>query len=195
MQMKRWLMMVCCLFLMSACGSSAPNEESLSMNEMPKEPEVKMETITAGMDETLTTSFFEWTVKDAKVLSQLQNYVIDHGMKVLAVEVMIHNVMDEPIPMMDTDFQIQWGDDSESAYGWPISTCPEEELFMNQPHSDVPLSERQLACKYMLSADKTVIGLLYYEVPEDSSNYSISFKEYFQNGEYGETYAVLFSVE
>lgn len=165
------------------------------MDDMPTESEVQMHTFTAGMDETLTTSFFEWTITDAKVLHTLQNYVIEHGMKVLAVEVMIHNVMDEPVPMMDTDFQIQWEDDAESAYSWPISTCPKEELFVNQPHAEAALSERQLACRYMLPADKTVIGLLYYEVPADSSHYSISFKEYFQNGEYGDTFAVLFSVE
>ncbi len=192
--MKRWFLIVCCLFLMTACGSSSLHEESMSQDEKTDDT-VLANTLTAGLDETLTTSFFEWTVTDVKVLTKLQNYVIEHGMKVLAVEVMIHNVMDEPVPMMDTDFQIQWDDDSESAYSWPISTCPEEELFINQPHSEVSLSERQLACRYMLPKDKTIIGLLYYEVPADSSHYSISFKEYFQNGEYGETYAILFSEE
>ena len=193
--MKKIMALLCLISLLTGCAAySTDLAENASSSETSPHMESQDSAVVGVEDEIMRTSFFEFTVLDASVARELQNYVCAHGMKVVAVEVMIHNIMDESVPMLDTDFQLQWEDDAEDAYAWPITSCSDEVIFENQPLSDAPLSDDQLACRYELAVDETITGILYYEVPEESESYSLSFREYFSNSEYGETYAIYFSV-
>ena len=43
------------------------------------------------------------------------------GYQLLVADVTVKNTNRESIPMYDTDFQVQWSDDSEDAYDVPIT--------------------------------------------------------------------------
>ena len=93
------------------------------------------------------------------------------------------------VEMYDTDFQAQWGSSDEEDFRVPITTDPEtlEELD--------PLSDDQLPGTYLLGVNEERTGLLVYEVPADSKDFSVSYLEAFEEGDEGDTFFVFFTPE
>ena len=140
------------------------------------------------MGDTMHTYFFDYTVNSAYLCDEFSGYTPSaEGYRLLVAEVTVKNTNRESIIMYDTDFQIQWGDESEDAYDFPIT------LYAD------PVSDEQLPYEYELAVDEERTGLLVYEVPDGNSDFSISYLEMFddgtEQGETGDTFFVFFSAD
>ena len=205
--MIKLLKLLIVLILLSGCSQSVSESmDSDSMNEFSETEEVAQEfqfpedgmSYTEGgasgyMEEFMHTAFFDFVVLGANLIETLETYTPSKGMQILEVEIAIKNTMRESIPMFDTDFQIQWNDDSEDAYGWPITSCDPELIWENQPWSAVQLSDDQLPVEYELAIHQQMKGKLYFEVPEGTKDFNLSFQEYFENDERGDVYFIYFT--
>ena len=106
------------------------------------------------------------------------------GNKLLVAEITVKNTDRSTVTMYDTDFQIQWGDDDDDdAYDAPITY-----------YGDA-VSDDQLPEEYDLSVNEERTGLLVFEVPEDSKDYSISYLEQFSNETEGDVFFVYFTAK
>ena len=106
------------------------------------------------------------------------------GNKLLVAELTVKNTDRSTVTMYDTDFQIQWGDDDDDdAFDAPITY-----------YSDA-VSDDQLPEEYDLSVNEERTGLLVFEVPEDSKDYSISYLEQFSNDTKGDVFFVYFTAK
>lgn len=106
------------------------------------------------------------------------------GNKLLVAELTVKNTDRSTVTMYDTDFQIQWGDDDDDdAFDAPITY-----------YSDA-VSDDQLPEEYDLSVNEERTGLLVFEVPEDSKDYSISYLEQFSNDTQGDVFFVYFTAK
>lgn len=139
------------------------------------------------MGDTMHTYFFDYTVNSAYTCADYNGYAPASGNKLLVAEVTVKNTVTESIEMYDTDFQVQWGGDGEDDFDYPI-TCYVD-----------PVSDEQLPGIYDLGVNETKTGMLVYEVPEDSKDFSISHLELFddgtEEGEEGDTFFVFFTAK
>jgi len=168
--------------LLSGCGKSKDEEDEGGPH----------------LGDTMHTYFFDFTVNSAYVCGEYEGYTPKEGNQMLVAEITVKNPGDASVEMYDTDFQAQWGSESEIDFRIPITTDPNtyEELDT--------LSDKQLPSTYSLGIDEERTGLLVYEVPAGFPDYSISYMEVFQDdgssdksgGENtGETYFVYFTPE
>ena len=136
------------------------------------------------MGDTMHTVFFDYTVNSAYLCDSFEGYApSQEGFRLLVAEVTVLNTFQESIPMYDTDFQVQWGDD-EDAYDVPITYYLEETL-----------SDDQLPYEYELAVDESRTGLLVFEVPEGEKDFSISYLEFFDDNTEGDVFFVFFTAE
>ncbi len=113
--------------------------------------------------DVMRTYFFDYTVNSAYTCKEFEGYTPAEGNKLLVAELTVKNTDRSTVTMYDTDFQIQWGDDDDDdAFVAPITY-----------YSDA-VSDDQLPEEYDLSVNEERTGLLVFEVPEDSKDYSIS---------------------
>lgn len=131
----------------------------------------------------MRTYFFDYTVNSAYTCKEFEGYTPAEGNKLLVAELTVKNTDRSTVTMYDTDFQIQWGDDDDDdAFDAPITY-----------YSDA-VSDDQLPEEYDLSVNEERTGLLVFEVPEDSKDYSISYLEQFSN-ETKEMYSLYISLQ
>ncbi len=140
------------------------------------------------LGDTMHTYFFDFTVNSAYLCDTYEGYTpIMEGYQLLVADVTVKNTNRESIPMYDTDFQVQWSDDSEDAYDVPITY-----------YTDA-VSDQQLPTEYELAVDEERTGLLVFEVPAGETDFSISYLELFddgtEEGEEGDTFFVYFTAE
>ncbi len=139
------------------------------------------------MGDTMHTDFFDYTVNSAYLCDEYNGYVPSaDGYELLVAELTIKNTDNETIPMFDTDFQIQWGDDADDAYDVPVTYWID---------SSVSLGEDVLPGEYDLAVDEERTGLLVFEVPEGHKDFSISYLVAFDNDTTGDVFFVYFSAE
>lgn len=140
------------------------------------------------MGDTMHTYFFDYTVNSAYVCGTYEGYIPADGNELLVAEVTVKNASAQSIPMWDDDFQAQWNEEgNDDAYSWPITEDVE------------PVSSEQLPAEYDLAAEEERTGLLVFEVPAGNQDFSISYRELFDNGtaegEPGDTFFVFFTAE
>ena len=134
--------------------------------------------------DVMKTYFFNYSVNSAYTCSEYEGYTPSEGNKLLVAEVTIKNTDRSTVTMYDTDFQVQWGDDdNDDAYDVPIT------------YYDNTVSDEQLPEEYDLSVNEERTGLLVFEVPEDSKDYSISYLEQFSNDTEGDVFFVYFTAK
>ena len=132
----------------------------------------------------MRTYFFDYTVNSAYTCKEFEGYTPAEGNKLLVAEITVKNTDRSTVTMYDTDFQIQWGDDDDDdAYDAPITY-----------YGDA-VSDDQLPEEYDLSVNEERTGLLVFEVPEDSKDYSISYLEQFSNETEGDVFFVYFTAK
>ncbi len=136
------------------------------------------------LGDTMHTYFFDYTVNSAYLCDEYEGHTPAEGNEILVADVTIKNTVTSSIPMYDTDFQIQWNDDADDAFGFPITL----EL-------DDVLNDEMLPGEYELSIGKTINGLLVYEVPAGNKDFSISYLEMFDDDTTGDVFFVYFSAE
>ena len=126
----------------------------------------------------------DYTVNSAYTCKEFEGYTPAEGNKLLVAELTVKNTDRSTVTMYDTDFQIQWGDDDDDdAFDAPITY-----------YSDA-VSDDQLPEEYDLSVNEERTGLLVFEVPEDSKDYSISYLEQFSNETKGDVFFVYFTAK
>ena len=136
--------------------------------------------------DTMHTYFFDYTVNSAYLCDEYDGYEPLEGNAILVADVTIKNTSTSTIPMFDTDFQIQWNENSDDAYDWPITIYLEEGEVLN---------DQMLPGEYELAINQSINGLLVYEVPADSKDFSISYLELFDDDTEGDVFFVYFSAE
>ena len=158
---------------LAACGGSGSNE--------------------GRVEDTMETYFFDFTVNSAYLADEYEGYTPSEGNVLLVANITVKNTFQESIEMYDTDFQAQWGDDSDEAFSIPITTDMATYTELD------PIGENQLPGTYTLAVDEERTGELVYEVPAGNVDFSISYLEQFVNtdGEEstGEVYFVYFTAE
>jgi len=136
------------------------------------------------LGDTMHTYFFDYTVNSAYLCDEYEGYTPQDGNEILVADVTIKNTVTSTLPMYDTDFQIQWNDNADDAYGFPITL-----------DLDDVLNDQMLPGEYELSIGKTINGLLVYEVPAGNKDFSISYLEMFDDDSTGDVFFVYFSAE
>ena len=84
--------------------------------------------------------------------------------------------------MYTYDFQLQWGDDADDAFEFPIES--NEDLIDGQFNGD-----------YTLKIKETKQGYYIFEAPEGNKDFSVSFLEYFDDDSEGNLYFVYFTAD
>lgn len=134
--------------------------------------------------DVMKTYFFNYSVNSAYTCNEYEGYTPSEGNKLLVAEVTVKNTDRSTVTMYDTDFQVQWGDDdNDDAYDAPIT------YYGNS------VSDEQLPEEYDLAVNEERTGLLVFEVPEDSKDYSISYLEQFSNDTEGDVFFVFFTAK
>ena len=134
-----------------------------------------------GIGDTLSTMFFDYTVVSAESTTEYDGYTPGNGNKLLVLSVKIKNDFGSTLPMYDTDFQLQWGDDDD--YAWAVDAFNDDMM---------PLI-------WELENRKTATYDMLFEVPADITEFSLCYLEEYtdQNGreQTGDLYSVDFTVE
>ncbi len=136
------------------------------------------------LGDTMHTYFFDYTVNSAYLCDEYEGYTPADGYEILVADITVKNTSTSTLPMYDTDFQIQWNDEADDAYGFPIT------LDLN----DV-LNDQMLPGEYDLAIAKSINGLLVYEVPAGNKDFSISYLEMFDDDTTGDVFFVYFSAD
>lgn len=136
--------------------------------------------------DTMMTYFFEYIINSAYVCKEYEGYKPKDGYQLLVADITIKNPGHESLLMYETDFQVQWSDDSEDAYGYPVTLNMED---------NAKVKGDMLPKEYELEINESRTGKLVYEVPKDEKDFSISYKEFFDDGTEGNTFFVYFTAK
>ena len=132
---------------------------------------------------TMQTAWFSYVVNDAYYTTDsIGGYTPSDGDVLVVVDVTVKNTFQESIPMFDTDFQLQWNDDAEDAYAFPIATS--EKLLSNQ-----------LPEEYTLKVNEETTGVLIFEAPAGYEDFCLGFLEFYEDNTEGNLFFVYFSAD
>ena len=124
------------------------------------------------------TYWFDFTVNDVMFCQTFQGYTASEGYQLIIMDLTIENTFAEEVPMFDTDFWVEWGEDNyDFDYTYPVS-------------NSYDISTDFLPEHYYLPTDDIVTGLLMYEVPVGYSEYMLIFEEYYEDGDVGDWFGV-----
>ena len=137
-----------------------------------------------ALNDVMHTCFFAYTVNSASLCDVYEDYIPRDGYDILVANVTIKNTDKDTITMYDTDFQVQWGaDEDDMAFDVPITYYIDTTKTLNKlifPY------------EYELKSKESRTGHLVFEVPEGTSEFSISYLEYFSDGTTGDVFFVYF---
>lgn len=131
----------------------------------------------------MQTAWFDFTVNSAYYTEDaIGGYTPSDGNVLVVVNITVKNTFQETIPMFDTDFQLQWGDDADDAYAFPVAT--NEKILSDQ-----------LPEEYDLKVKETQTGVLVFEAPAGNEDFSLSFLEYYEDNTEGNLFFVYFTAD
>lgn len=137
--------------------------------------------VNGEVGDTLSNMFFDWTVNSVESLEEYEGYAASKGCQLLVCNMAVDNTFGDTLPMLNSDFQIQWGTD-DSDYAWAID----------------PYNERMMPLEWDLEADKNATYDLVFEVPEDLNSFVIVYLEQYIDGDgnngTGDLFAIQFDV-
>lgn len=136
-------------------------------------------TAQGGLNTVMHTEFFTFTITGAALHSTLDDYVPGLGQVVLAVDMEVENTFSETIPMFDTDFLLQWGDGEEDQAYCLLDTVADD----------------QLPERYDLEKGQARSGRLYFAVPQDVEDFTLTYLERFDDGTTGNKFSVTFTAD
>ena len=175
---------------LAACGSNSVsnivNNESSSSSSSSSNVIYAEDGYGEGeLGDTLGTAWFTFRVNDAYLADEYKGQVTpDDGETLLVVNVTLENTFGENIIMFDVDFQTQWGGEGDDDYRMPVTL-----------YDDSLQIDGMLEGEYTLAAGETRSGDLVFSVPTGYDVFSLSFMEYFENEETGDTFFVFFPVD
>jgi hypothetical protein len=170
-------------FSLVACGDTNGGNVISDIGRMLQAEGRPYNNVTTGkVGDTLTNSFFDWTVKSVTakdtVIVDGEEYLpsVD-GYKFLIVDITTKNVFDQPNPMGNADFSIIWGE------GDDITEDYTYEAFMDGMYPD----------DFEEAVGQSTSGTLVFEVPKDVHSAYIAYYEIWSDSFEGDTY--LFDVK
>ena len=178
------------LLSIAGCGKTGIQNAGADDSWVDNDEDVEVSTFSDGtkcyegkMGSTMKTAWFNFTVNDAYYTEDaIGGYTPSAGNVLVVVDITVKNTFSETIPMFDTDFQLQWGDDSEDAYSFPVVT--NEEII-----------DDQLPEEYELKIKEERTGVLVFEAPEGNEDFSLSFLEYYEDDSEGNLFFVYFTAD
>lgn len=165
------MLALCMAALLPGCGESKPAETRKTG-----------QAIMGQMGDTLNTVFFSFRVEEAYLASEYAGCPAAEGSEFVVLTLALNNLQNGAIPLFDTDFQLQWGDNENAqAYSFPAEKRADE----------------QLCGSYTLQKGESKTGTLVFEapaeaVPAGSTGYSLVYMETYSDGFQGNSYWVYF---
>lgn len=138
------------------------------------------------LGDTMHSYFFDYTVKSAYVCDTYEGYTPASGNELLVAEITVKNTHNESIEMYDSDFQVQWNDDADDAYNFPIT--------LNLQTGET-VGKNMLPDVYTLAVNESRTGIIAFEVPSGNKDFSISYMEYFDDDSSGDVFFVYFTAD
>ena len=140
------------------------------------------------MGDTLATEWFTIKVNNASLTDNYKGAVSAYeGEKLAVVNVTLASTYDKEIPMFDTDFQIQWGEEDDG-FGYPV-TCDDSSIQ----------ADGMFGSEYTLAKKEKKTGDLVFRVPEGWNDFWLAFQEYYDTEDEsemdGNTFFISFHAE
>ncbi len=133
---------------------------------------------------TMRTYFFDYTVNSAYLCDTYEGYEAAEDYELLVANITVLNTGKSEVEMYDSDFQIQWGDNSsDDAFEFSLTFYTED---------GQGLSAEMLPGTYTLASKESRTGVLVAEVPAGHTEFSISYRELFDDDSAGDTFFVYF---
>lgn len=133
--------------------------------------------ITGSVGETLTNTFFSFTINDVKAADELDGYTPQtEGNKFIIADVTVKNVADDSIPVGNFDFTILWN--------------TEEELSETDKMAYEVFTDGMYPDEVDLEKDGTLSGTLVFEIPADVNEFGIVYDELYDDEFKGNSYVV-----
>ncbi len=167
----------------TGCGKSSDDPNSIKPNAGYPDKDGYAEGI---LGDTMHTEFFDFTVNSAYTCASYEGYTPIDGYQMVIAELTIKNTFSESIPMFDSDFQIQWSDDADDAYAFPITVALE---------SGKTVGKNMLPNEYNLATKESRTGIVAYEVPVGETQFSISYQTIFEDETEGNLFFVFFTAK
>ena len=185
MKLNRIICTVVLLLCTTGCQAQPDNAViATSTPEMTAQPALPENGIAEGViGQMMRTAFFDFQVNSAELLEAYEGYEPAEGYAVLAVNITLHNTLDQELNMYDTDFQITWGE-GEDEWDVPL-TYAVSALSGND----------LLKTEYQLQKNESITGDIVYQVPADSNSYIFSYLEQYSDDTEGDLFAVYFGLE
>lgn len=139
--------------------------------------------------DTLRTAFFDFTVNDAWLCDEYEDYAPSEGNTLVVVDLSLYNYTSSSVPMYDTDFQVCWGT-GDDEFAVPV-TYPRD----GYPNTGVEAMGDMLPDDYSIGIHKDQDGILLYEVPQGIEDFVFAFQEVFVDDSTGDTFYVYFTPE
>lgn len=176
------------VMLLSLAGCGKSGIERASMGDEDSDVQVYdnddgTKTFVGRTGSNMRTQWFDFTVNDAyQTTEAIGGYTPSAGNVLVVVDMTLKNTFTESVPMSDWDFQLQWGDDSDDAFAFPVET--NEAILDNQFESE-----------FTMKINQEVNGCYIFEAPEGYDDFSVSFLEYYEDDTEGNLYFVYFSAD
>lgn len=163
--------------LLTGCTGIGGKENSSQTTSNTQESEDSTEYIYGYIGDKMSNVFFDFTVDEVWVS---EAYEVAAGSLLLDVTVTMTNTFGEDLPMFNGDFFLSYGDEDED---YCFGLLPEGDTNPdNMPES------------WTLKKGNTVTYHLYYEIPEDATEFYFVYVEYFENDSFGDYYCVSFTM-
>lgn len=159
------------IIFLTGC-SSRPGPDSTEDVILPENGLAKGE-----IGETMRSYWFDLTVNSAFLCSTFSDCTASDGNELLAVEITLKNTFGEALPMRDNDFWVQWNEDSDDAFAYPLKAAETAD-------------SKVLPGRYDLDVNESVTGLLLFEVPSGYTEYAIVYLEVNSEEETGDAFIV-----
>jgi hypothetical protein len=132
---------------------------------------------TGQLGDTLTNTFFEWTVsnvvaQDTLLLDGEEIVPNAAGYKFVLIDITTKNIFEQPNPMGNVDFSIIWGDGDDTTEDVAFSE------FMDGMYPD----------KFEQAVGDSASGVLVFEVPQDVHSAIVAYYELWDDEFEGDTY-------
>lgn len=173
MKKSKYIVISLCLALvlaLTACGGEEKNYGSLL--EQAKEAELYVGSLTTGLlGDTLSNSFFEWTVKDVRTEKEIYGKTAKDGKKFVIVDISVTNTTDEEYEIGNYDFVAYVAPDMDSGLTDTMDSF-DDSMYPDQE---------------MLAAGENRTGELIFEVDESVEELIVDYIEFFGDEEMGNT--------
>lgn len=120
--------------------------------------------------------FFEYTVNSVEYPDSYGDITPADGNQLILADVTVRNVFSQTLPMSIYDFQIQWGE-GDKDFGYQAEGLAGDNLMPDQ---------------YQLLRGASESYKLLYEVPADTTEFSISYLEVWDDNTEGDVFFVYF---